>query len=70
MPIEKFYFILLKSADLPNLFSHLSNASVIYGYLCSYMVVQILDKVVCVLLYANNLGKGRNPSLLHPAMGK
>ena len=32
--------------------------------------VQILDKVGCVSLDDNALGKGMNPSLLPPAMSK
>ena len=32
--------------------------------------VQIVDKVACVSLYAHTLGKGMNPFLFPPAMGK
>ena len=32
--------------------------------------VQNLDEVVCVLLHANILGKGINPVVLPPAIGK
>ena len=32
----------------------------------SAIQVQILDKVVCVLLYTNSFGKDMNPSVLLP----
>ena len=32
--------------------------------------VQILDEAVYILNSANTLGKGRNPTILPPAMGK
>ena len=32
--------------------------------------VQILDEVVHILHLANTLGKGMNPTILLPAMGK
>ena len=32
--------------------------------------VQILDMVICISLCTNKLGKGINPSVLPPAMGK
>ena len=32
--------------------------------------VQILDETVCILHNTNTLGKGMNPTILPPAMGK
>ena len=32
--------------------------------------VQILDETDCILHCTNNLGKGMNPTILPPAMGK
>ena len=32
--------------------------------------VQILDETVCILLKANTLGKGKDLTILPPAMGK
>ena len=32
--------------------------------------VQILDKTVCISHSGNALGKAKNPTILHPAMGK
>ena len=32
--------------------------------------VQILDEAVCILHSANTIGKGMNPTILPPVMGK
>ena len=36
----------------------------------SVIQVQILDKAVWISLHTDSLGKGMNPSVLLPAMGK
>ena len=43
----------------------------IYSYVCMYLsIYQILDLTDCISHSTNTLGKGMNPIILPPAMGK
>ena len=42
----------------------------IYNILLNYIYIQILDLANCISHSTNTLGKGMNPIILPPAMGK
>ena len=48
------------------------NLTVVQGvtYACGLLKVQILDETDCISHSTNTLGKGMNPIILPPAMGK
>ena len=65
-----YYYYYQKWIGLVDMFNSLSTSFVSLPDMDTAMRVQFLDKTDCISHSTNTLGKGMNPIILPPAMGK